>query len=331
MRKILVIGATGQIGSELTPALRARYGSENVVAAGHRKKPAEEIRETGPYLTLDVRESKAVAAAVTTHRIDTIFHLAAMLSAAAESRPLVAWELNMNGLSNVLEVARAKGCAVFFPSSIGAFGPFTPPDNTPQLTIQRPTTIYGITKTAGELLCDYYHLRYGVDTRGVRFPGLISCRTPPGGGTTDYAVEMFYAALQNRTYACPLEPTTCLDMMYMPDAVRAALQIMEADPARLRFRNAYNITAMSFSPDELATEIRRRVPDFIITYAINPVLQAIADGWPNRMDDSAARAQWGWQPRYDLPAMTADMLAQLAARHGGDRWRQPGAGMPEKG
>ena len=329
MKKILVIGATGQIGSELTPELRARYGSENVVAGGHRTKPAGELREAGPYIALDVREINAIAAAVTTHRIDTIFHLAAMLSAAAESRPQFAWELNMNGLRNVLEVARTEGCAVFFPSSIGAFGPSTPPDNTPQLTIQRPTTIYGITKTAGELLCDYYHLRFGVDTRGLRFPGLISFRTPPGGGTTDYAVEMFYAALQGRTYACPLKPGTFLDMMYMPDAVRAALELMEADPAKLEFRNAYNVTAMSFAPDELATEIRKHLPDFAITYAINPVQQAIADGWPNRMDDSAASEQWGWQPRYELPAMTADMLAQLSKRLAGGSQRHPDAGTQE--
>jgi nucleoside-diphosphate-sugar epimerase len=330
MKKILVIGATGQIGSELTPELRDRYGSENVVAGGHRKKPAEELLDAGPYITLDAREIKAIAAAVTNHRIDTIFHLAAMLSAAAESRPQLAWELNMNGLRNVLEVARTEGCAVFFPSSIGAFGPSTPPDNTPQLTIQRPTTIYGITKTAGELLCDYYHLRYGVDTRGVRFPGLISFRTPPGGGTTDYAVEMFHAALRGRTYACPLDPATRLDMMYMPDGVRAARQIMEADPAKLQFRNAYNITAMSFAPDELATEIRKHIPDFAVTYVSNPVQQAIADGWPNRMDDSAARTQWGWEPHYDLPAMTADMLAKLPEMRAGGSQPQSGAGTQEQ-
>ena len=317
MKRILVIGATGQIGSELTPALRSRYGSENVVAAGHKRKPAESLVESGPYVTLDVRNSDAVAVVVASYRIDTIYHLAAMLSAAAESRPQLAWELNMNGLYNVLEVARLKECAVFFPSSIGAFGPSTPPENTPQETIQRPTTMYGVTKTAGELLCDYYNLRFGVDTRGVRFPGLISSLTLPGGGTTDYAVEMFYAALQGTTYTCPLAPSTYLDMMYMPDAVEAALTIMAADSTRLTFRNAYNITAMSFSPDDLYREIKKHVPDFAISYEINPVQQAIADTWPNRMDDSAARKQWGWQPQYDLPAMTVDMLEQLSARRAG--------------
>jgi nucleoside-diphosphate-sugar epimerase len=317
MKEILVIGATGQIGSELTPALRKRYGSENVVAAGHKKQPASDLFESGPYVTIDVRDIDSVAAIVKKYRVDAIYHLAALLSAVAESQPQLAWELNMNGLYNVLEVARAHDCAIFFPSSIGAFGPSTPQDNTPQLTIQRPNTMYGVTKTAGELLCDYYHLRFGVDARGVRFPGLISFTTPPGGGTTDYAVEMFYAALQKKTYACPLKPSTSLDMMYMPDAVQAALKIMAADPAKLKFRNAYNVTAMSFSPEELCGEIKKHIPDFSMTYEINPVQQAIADSWPNSMDDSAAREQWGWQPRYDLPSMTIDMLEKLSARLGG--------------
>jgi nucleoside-diphosphate-sugar epimerase len=317
MKKILVIGATGQIGSELTPALRNRYGSDNVVAAGHKKQPARDLFKSGPYVTLDIRDIDSVAAIVKKYQVDTIYHLAALLSAVAESKPQLAWELNMNGLYHVLEVARTHECAVFFPSSIGAFGPSTPKDRTPQLTIQRPNTMYGVTKTAGELLCDYYNLRFGVDARGVRFPGLISFSAPPGGGTTDYAVEIFYAALQEKTYACPLKPSTYLDMMYMPDAVLAALQLMEADPARLEFRNAYNVTAMSFSPEELCEEIQKHIPDFSMTCEINPVQQAIADSWPNSMDDSAAREQWGWQPRYDLPAMTSDMLEKLSARRAG--------------
>ena len=238
MKKILVIGATGQIGSELTPALRQRYGSENVIAAGHAKQPSRDLLEAGPYITLDILDSDSVAQAVQEHRVDAIYHLAALLSVKAEENPQLAWTLNMNGLQQVLELARMFTCAVFFPSSIGAFGPTTPKSNTPQLTIQRPNTMYGVTKAAGELLCDYYFLRYGVDVRGVRFPGLISYKTIPGGGTTDYAVEMFYGALQEKKYVCPVKKGTYLDMMYMPDAVTAALEIMEADQARLKFRNA---------------------------------------------------------------------------------------------
>jgi len=319
MKRILVIGATGQIGTELTPALRARCGGENVIAAGHRREPGPALREAGPYAVLDVTDRQALAVLVKTCGIDMIYHLAAMLSAAAEVRPQVAWELNMNGLLNVLEVAAAHQCAVFFPSSIGAFGFSTPRVNTPQLTIQRPNTMYGVTKTAGELLCDYYHQRFGVDARGLRFPDLISHTAPPGGGTTDYAVEIFYAALRGEQYACPLAPSTRLDMMYMPDAVRAAIEVMEADPAGLRFRNAYNVTAMSFTPEELYGEIRRHIPGFSLTFAVDPVRQAIADGWPEKMDDSAARRDWRWAPGYDLPAMAADMLEKLSARLEGKR------------
>ncbi|MGW8161012.1 MAG: NAD-dependent epimerase/dehydratase family protein, partial [Desulfobulbales bacterium] len=273
-----------------------------------------------PYVTLDVKDNASLAAIVKTFRIDTIYHLAAMLSAVAESQPQLAWELNMNGLLNVLEVGRTQECAVFFPSSIGAFGPSTPRDNTPQLTIQRPNTMYGVTKTAGELLSDYYHIRFGLDTRGVRFPGLISYATLPGGGTTDYAVEIFYAALKEKRYTCPLMPSTYLDMMYMPDAVQAAIQVMEADPAKLEFRNAYNVAAMSFSPEELCEEIKKHIPDFSMICEINQVQQAIADSWPNRMDDRAARQQWGWCPKYDLPTMVADMLEKLSAKLAGTRY-----------
>ena len=220
----------------------------------------------------------------------------------------------MGGLYGILEVARQNRCAVFFPSSIGAFGPTTPPDHTPQDTIQRPTTMYGVTKVAGELLCDYYHLRFGVDARGLRFPGLISYAAPPGGGTTDYAVEIFYEAIRHGRYTCFLRPDTSLDMMYMPDALRGIVELMEADPGRLRHRNAFNVTAMSFTPEVLAEEIRRQVPGFAIDYQVDPMRQAIADSWPDSLDDSSARAEWGWAPRYDLPAMTADMLEKLRAK-----------------
>jgi nucleoside-diphosphate-sugar epimerase len=229
----------------------------------------------------------------------------------AEQKPQVAWDINMGGLYRVLEVAREHHCAVFVPSSIGAFGPSTPPDGTPQDTIQRPTTMYGVTKVAGELLCDYYHHRFGVDTRGVRFPGIISHVAPPGGGTTDYAVEIYYEAIRHGRYTCFLAAETCLDMMYMPDAVKAAMEVMEADPTRLRHRNAFNVTAMNFTPEQVAAAIRTHIPGFTIGYAVDPVRQGIADSWPNSLDDSAAREEWGWKPTYDLHAMTADMLTQL--------------------
>lgn len=314
MRQILIIGATGQIGSELTPALRARYGGDNVVAAGHRTDPSGKLLESGPFEYLDVRYTGAIESLVKKYKIDTIFHLASLLSAVAEAKPQAAWELNMNGLYNVLEVARKHGCSLFFPSSIGAFGPSTPRDNTPQLTIQRPNTMYGVTKVSGELLCDYYHKRFGVDTRGVRFPGLISHESLPGGGTTDYAVEIFYAALQKKRFTCPIHTGTYLDMMYMEDAIRAAIELMEAEPDRLEHRNAYNVTAMSFSPEELFREIQKSFPDFAMNYEVDPVLQTIADSWPNSMDDSDARKQWGWQPEYDLPEMSKDMIKKLSKK-----------------
>ena len=310
MKRILVTGALGQIGSELVPALRARYGAERVVASDLRRPPEGSPGE-GPFLTVDCTHIGEVDHAVRHHDVGTIYHLAALLSAVAEAKPRLAWDVNMGGLYRVLEVARERGCAVFLPSSIGAFGPGTPAQHTPQDTLQRPTTLYGITKVAAELLCDYYHHRYGLDTRGLRLPGLISYVAPPGGGTTDWAVEIFHEAVRRSRYTCYLRADSRLPMMYMPDALRAMIELMEADPSRLVHRNAFNVTATSFTPEELAAEIRRHLPGFAIDYAVDPVRQAIADSWPQSLDDSAARAEWGWQPRYDMPALTRDMLAHL--------------------
>jgi nucleoside-diphosphate-sugar epimerase len=314
MKTILITGATGQIGTELTRALRSKYGGENVIAAGHRREPDKSLVEEGPFCRIDVTQHEALEKVVAEGRVDTIFHLASLLSADAEKKPQLAWDVNMGGLLNVLEISRTHDCAVFFPSSIGAFGPLTPPENTPQDTIQRPNTMYGVTKVSGELLCDYYHQRYGVDTRGVRYPGLISYQTPPTGGTTDYAVHIFYEAIKNRRYECFLAEGTRLDMMYMPDAIKAAIDLMEADSARLIHRNSFNVTAMSFAPEQLAAAIQQRIPDFIMDYNIDPVRQAIAESWPRYMDDSAARQEWDWQPDYDLDAMVDDMLDNLSRR-----------------
>lgn len=316
MKKILVTGATGQIGSELVPALREKYGSENVLAAGHKKVHTQEMKDSGPFCTLNVCDAHAVDKAVSENNIGTIYHLASLLSAVAEADPRSTWEVNMGGLVNILETARRHGSALFVPSSIGAFGPATPPDDTPQDTIQRPTTIYGVTKVSGELLADYYAKRFGVDVRGLRYPGLISYVTPPGGGTTDYAVEIFYAAIKNQRYECFLKGDTRLDMMYMPDAIRAAMELMEANPEKLKHRNAFNVTAMSITPEELGKEIKKIIPGFTLTFKPDRVRQAIADSWPHHLDDSAARREWGWQPEYDLPAMTREMIEKLRLRLG---------------
>jgi nucleoside-diphosphate-sugar epimerase len=310
LKRILVTGAGGQIGSWLVPELRRRYGGDNVLATDVRTLAPEAV-EAGPFQVLDATNAKAIGQAVMRHEADTIYHLAAILSAVGERDPRLAWHVNMTSLEAVLEVARDQECAVFTPSSVGAFGPDTPKNPTPQDTLMRPTTVYGITKVAGELLCDYYHRRYGVDTRGVRFPGLISYGAPPGGGTTDWAVDIFRDAVEREGYRCFLQPDTTLDMMYMPDAVRAAIGVMEAEPGRLVHRNAFNVTAMQLSPEILAAEIRKHIPGFQIDYDVDPVREAIAESWPDRMDDSAARAEWDWAPEYDMSAMTEDMLTHL--------------------
>jgi nucleoside-diphosphate-sugar epimerase len=314
MKRILVTGAAGQVGTELVPALRAAYGADEVLATDVKRVEGDPA--DGPFEVLDCTNATAVADAVQRHRADTIYHLAALLSASAEKSPQLAYDVNMGTLMNVLEVARERKCAVFTPSSIGAFGPGTPADPAPQDTIQRPSTMYGVTKVAGELLCDYYYTRFGVDTRGLRFPGLISYVAPPGGGTTDYAVDIFYHAIESGRSTCFLSADTQLDMMYMPDAVRAAIEVMEADAAGLRHRNAFNVTAMQLTPASLAGEIRAELPGFAIEYDIDPVRQRIADSWPRRIDDSAAREEWGWTPHYERAAMTRDMIVHLREKLG---------------
>ena len=316
MKRILLTGALGQLGSELSLSLRKRYGAANVVATDLRSQGSRRVLEGGPFYSLDCRSAPELAGIIRRHRIDTIYHLAALLSAAGEADPQAAWNVNVGGLYAVLEVARETRCAVFTPSSIAAFGPNTPKDYTPQDTTQRPTSIYGVTKVTGELLCDYYHHKYGVDTRGVRYPGIVSHVTAPGGGTTDYAVEIYHAAIRHRRYICFLAGDTYLDMIYMPDALEAAVELMEADPARLRHRNAFNISAMSFCPEDVAAYIRRYIPEFEITYQVDPVRQALANSWPNNLEDYAARVEWGWNPQYDLDAMTRDMLGELKRREG---------------
>ena len=311
MKRILITGGAGQIGTELSAFLLDRYGA-GVTLVTDVRNPATWARDGPATATqLDCLDLEALRRLVTRFGATDIFHLAAILSAAAEADPLRAYRTNMNGLVNVLQVAAETGCRVFSPSSIAAFGPETPRDPAPQSTLQRPTTMYGVTKVAGELLCDYYHMRFGVDARGLRFPGLVSYTAPPGGGTTDYAVEIFHAAVDGGRYTCPLEPDTRMDMMYMPDAIRAIVELMEAPAASLLHRNAFNVTAVNFAPAELAEAIRVHVPGFRIAYDPDPLRQAIADSWPERLDDSEAREQWGWRHEYELPEMVADMLRGL--------------------
>ncbi len=314
MKRQLVTGAVGQIGSELTMYLRDKIGNDNVVAVGHRTKPSEKLKNSGPFEFINVSDFKQVEDILKKYDIGTIYHLAAVLSAVGESKPQLCWDVNMNGLYNILEVAREHKVAVFVPSSIAAFGPETPKDNTPQDTIQRATSMYGVTKVAGELLADYYFKRFGVDTRGVRYPGIISYETLPGGGTTDYAVEIFYEAIKNKKYTCFLKEDTMMDMMYMPDALKAAVDVMEADASKLKHRNAFNLTAFNFTPRELAEKIKVYMPEFEMSYEVDPVRQGIADSWPNHMDDTAAGEEWGWEPDYDLDAMVKDMLEKLKVK-----------------
>lgn len=311
MKNILVIGATGQIGSELTVRLRKTYSGNVVCGYIKGAEPKGELLEGGPSAEVDITDARQIADAVDKYKVDTIYNLAALLSAVAESKPQLAWRIGVDGLFNTLEVAREKKCAVFTPSSIGSFGKDSPHVHTPQDTIQRPETIYGITKVTGEMLSDYYFRRFGVDTRSVRFPGLISYVAPPGGGTTDYAVHIYYSAVKGEVFKCPINPGTYMDMMYMPDALRAAIEIMEADPDKFVHRNSFNIASMSFDPEIIYAKIKEYVPDFKMEYEHDPLRQAIADSWPDSLDDSCARAEWGWKPEYDLDKMTVDMLSHL--------------------
>ena len=311
--RILIIGACGQIGSELAAALRTLYGGGNVVVSDLQPLPAH-LTADGPGERLDVTNRDALAAVVRRHRINTIYHLAAILSATGEEKPRLAWQVNIGGLTNVLEVAREEGVTrIYHPSSIAVFGPQTPKDNTPQDTVLRPATMYGITKVTGEMLGAYYRQRYGLDVRGIRYPGVISSETLPGGGTTDYAVEIFYEAIRRGRYTCFVREDTVLPMIYMPDCIRATLMLMEADASRLKHAAEYNLAALTFSAGELAEEIRRHLPDFEIEYKPD-FRQQIADSWPRTIDDSAAREEWGWQPKFGLSAMVEDMLEKLTAR-----------------
>lgn len=312
MKNVLIIGSTGQIGSELTLALRSRYGNSKVIAGYIRgAEPVGKLAESGPSEPADITDAAQIAGIVKKYKIDAIYNMAALLSATAESKPQLAWSIGVEGLFNLLEIARELNCSVFTPSSIGVFGDETPKDKTPQDTVQRPKTMYGVTKVSGELLSDYYFKRFGVDTRSVRYPGLISHVALPGGGTTDYAVEIYYAAVKGERFECPLAAGTFMDMMYMPDALDAAINLMEADPTKLIHRNSFNVTAMSFDPEILRKEISKHIPDFQMEYKPDSVRQAIANSWPNSLDDSCARAEWGWLPKYDLAAMTTDMINEL--------------------
>lgn len=315
MKKILIVGAGGQIGSELVPHFQKIYGDNNVVATDINASACKKLAENGPFVELDALDSKKFTEVVKKYKIDTIFNLVALLSATGEKNPQLAWKINIGALMNSLEIARENHCTVFTPSSIGAFGPTSPHDSTPQDTVMRPTTIYGVCKVTGEMLSDYYFTRFGVDTRSVRFPGIISNVTLPGGGTTDYAVEIYYAAIKEKKFTCPLPEGTFLDMMYMPDALDACVQLMEADPSRLIHRNSFNITAMSFDPSLIFKAIKKRIPEFSIDYKVEPVKKAIADSWPNYMDDSCARKEWGWNPKWDLESMTDDMLKVIGEKY----------------
>jgi nucleoside-diphosphate-sugar epimerase len=315
MKKILVTGSTGQIGSELTLELRKKYGGDNVVAVGHKRRPSEVLLRSGPFIRVDLSSEKSIEEVVKDHDIDTIYHLAAVLSATGEENPQTAWATNMGSLYNILEVARKRELfRVFWPSSIAAFGPTTPRVNTPQETILLPTTVYGVSKVAGELLCNYYFIKYGLDIRSVRYPGIISSEVLPGGGTTDYAVAIFYEAIKNKRYTCFVREDTVLPMMYMPDCIKATIDLIEADPSKVKRHDSYNVAGMSFSAGELAAEIKKYIPDFQCDYKPD-FRQKIADSWPMTIDDSVARKDWGWKPTYNLAAMTKDMIDKLSKRH----------------
>ena len=312
MKRILVVGAGGQIGTELVPHLQKLYGTDNVISADMKDEMVTKMAAFGPSEKLDATDGAAFAALVRKHRVDSIFNLVALLSATGEKNPQLAWNINMGALLNSLNIAKEEGCSVFTPSSIGAFGASTPHDMTPQDTVMRPNTIYGCCKVAGELLSDYYFTRFGVDTRSVRFPGIISNGALPGGGTTDYAVEVFYEIIKpGHRYTCEIPHDSYMDMMYMPDALKAVTDLMEADPARLKHRNSFNIASMSFSPEVLFEAIRKRIPDATFDYAVDPVKAAIADSWPNMMDDRCARSEWGWNPVWDMESVIDDMLAAV--------------------
>jgi len=316
MKRILVVGAGGQIGTELVPFLRGRYGVENVIAADLNDILLEKFKldGTGPVARIDATDYKSFEAVVKDNDIDTIFNLVALLSAKGEKNPVLAWNLNMTALTNSLNIAKDNSCAVFTPSSIGAFGFSTPHDNTPQDTVMRPNTIYGVCKVSGELLSDYYFSRFGVDTRSVRFPGIISNGCLPGGGTTDYAVEVFYEILKTGHYICEVPEDSYMDMLYMPDALSAVVKLMEADPSKLVHRNSFNITSMSFCPRELFAAIQKRIPSATFEYKVDPVKADISASWPNKMDDSCARAEWGWEPKWGLDEMVDDMLEAIAEK-----------------
>jgi len=312
---ILVTGATGQIGSELTLELRGKYGRDRVVAAGHKRAPSEALLKSGPFEVIDTADKENLVRIVKRYDIDTIYHLASVLSAVGEQNPQLAWHVNMNGLLNVLEIAREHKLAkVFWPSSVAVFGPGIPRVNTPQDAIPIPTTMYGVTKVSGELLCNYYFTKFGTDVRSLRYPGIISSETPPGGGTTDYAVEIFYEAIKKKRYTCFLREDTVMPMMYMPDCLKATIDLSEADPSRIKCRTSYNLTAISFSAGELAAEIRKYFPEFECDYTPD-FRQNIADSWPMSIDDSVARKEWGWKPTYDLPTMTKDMIDRLTCKY----------------
>lgn len=313
-KNILVTGALGQIGTELVPYLRKIYGTGNVVATSRRANQGHPLVEEGSFELLDITVPEGIDTVIKKYKIGTIYHLASLLSATGEQDPQTLWMINVDGLFNILETARVYGCSIFFPSSIAVFGPDSPRVKTPQDALTRPSSVYGISKVSGELLCDYYHQKYGLDIRGLRYPGVISNDALPGGGTTDYAVHIFYDAIKKGSYTCFLRNNSSIDMIYMPDVLEGAVKLMETDPAKLLHRNAFNVTAMSITPEQLEAEIKKHIPSFTVDYEIDPVRQAIADSWPDSLDDSAARSEWGWNPQYDLGSMTEDMLKTLSGK-----------------